>query len=145
MTGSMLAPALSKYPLTATQGRFNLFVEDPKNPSIKKMKYEALLTSREGDYFFFKGYKHIENDKGIDVWLDTTTLFITVYKGKSDQNEIIGKGKLKIEIIDFMKQLTTMKPINSNSGASGIKSVATFGQYFAGNVWDSYVKGNLNT
>lgn len=143
MTGTMVAPALSKFPLMATNGIFNLFVDDPANTSIKKMRYESILSSKEGKQFFFKGFKEINNNKGVDVWLDTTTLFITLFEGKDDTGNIIGKGKLKIEMVDFVKQLTTMKSINEQKGVSGLKSITSFGQYFAGNVWDTYVAGGL--
>lgn len=143
MTGTMVAPKLSAYPLTAYDGKFNLFVPDPSNASAKKMLYEASLMSKEGKPFLFKGYKEIDNNSGVDVWLDTTTLFITIYEGSIDSGKVIGKGKLKIEIGDFIKQLTTMNAINLQKGESGIKSVGAFGSYFAGNVWDTYIKGGL--
>jgi cholesterol oxidase len=139
--GTMLAPAFSKEPLISYAGAFNLFIDDPSDGSRKKMNYESILLSKEGKSYYFKGYKDIKNDKGLDVWLDTTTLFITVYEGESDAGKILGKGKLKIEIKDFVKQLSTMKAINTDKG--GLKAVATFGKFFAGNVWDTYVKGGL--
>ncbi len=139
--GTMMAPALSPEPLIALGGVFNLFVVDPADETRKKMNYESILLSREGKTYYFKGYKDIKNDKGLDVWLDTTTLFITVYEGNSDAGKIHGKGKLKIEIKDFVKQLSTMKAINTDKG--GLRAVATFGKFFAGNVWDTYVKGGL--
>ncbi len=142
MVGTMVAPKLSSQPLTASNGVFNLFITDPSDTSKKKMLYEAVLDSREGKSYFFKGYKEIKNDAGIDVWLDTTTLFITVYEGSTDSGNILGKGKLKIEIVDFIKQLTTMRSINVQKG-SGLKAITSFGKYFAGNVWDTFIKGGL--
>lgn len=141
MIGTMMAPTLSAEPLIAYQGDFNLFIEDPADESRKKMNYESVLAGSDGKHYYFKGYKDIKNDKGLDVWLDTTTLFITVYEGRNDKGKVLGKGKLKIEIKDFVKQLSTMKAINTDKG--GLKAVATFGQFFAGNVWDTYVKGGL--
>lgn len=143
MTGTMDAPKLSAFPLTASSGIFNLFVADPSNPKAKKMLYEAKLLSKEGKSFYFKGYKEIDNSAGIDVWLDTTTLFITVYEGSAEPQNVIGKGKLKIEMADFIKQLTTMKAINVQKDISGVKAISAFGNYFAGNVWDTYIKGGL--
>lgn len=143
MAGTMIAPKLSNFPLMVTQGKFNLFVDDPSDDSNKKMRYESILTSKEGKQFYFKGYKEIKNNAGIDVWLDTTTLFITIFDGKDETGKVMGKGKLKIEMADFVKQLTTMKAINDQEGESGLKSIASFGQFFAGNVWDTYVKGGL--
>ena len=139
MAGTMKAPELSAYPLMAYQGVFNLFVEDGENPAGKKMIYNIHLQSREGKQFYFEGFKDVRNDKGPDMWKDTTTLFITVYEGDSNA-KILGKGKLIIEPKDFAKQITTMKAINTRSKAEKFKAISSFGKFFAGNVFDSYVK-----
>ncbi len=142
MTGTMTAPQLSGKPLTVTYGRFNLFIADPENDQRKKMAYESVLTSAEGNSYYFKGFKEIENDKGFDVWIDTTTLFITIHDGSTKDGKVIGKGKLKIKPTDFMRQLTTMKSLNAH-GSDGMKALTSFGRFFAGNVWDTYLKGGL--
>lgn len=139
MAGSMVAPALSPYPLMAYGGRFNLFVSDKANPDSKKMLYEVHLQSREGKKFHFSGFKDVQNDKGFDVWKDTTTLFITVNEGVSG-GKVLGKGKLIIEPKDFAKQLMTMKSINTHGKWEELKAVSQFGKFFAGNVFDTYVK-----
>ena len=139
MIGTMLAPKLSEHALMAYDSTFNLFVEDEKNPGHKKMLYMAKLKSREGKEYYFEGFKDVFDDKGFDMWKDTTTLFITVYDGNSAASEILGKGKLIIEIKDFTKQLTTMNSINASSKAEGRKAIAEFGKYFAGKVYKTYV------
>ena len=77
------------------------------------------------------------------MWADTTTLFITLYKGDSEEGELLGKGKLRIEMDDFARQLTTMKAVNVPKGTSGIGALTAFGKFFAGNVWDTFVRGGL--
>ncbi|MGQ1785941.1 GMC family oxidoreductase N-terminal domain-containing protein [Saccharicrinis sp. GN24d3] len=143
MLGTMEAPKLSAYPLMAYRGEFNLFVADPSSSEKKKMIYNAILKSKEGKTYYFSGYKEIENNDSVDVWLDTTTLFITIYNGKDNSGKVLGKGKLKIEMADFVKQLTTMRPVNVEKGKSGIGSVSSFGKFFAANIWDTFVKGGL--
>ncbi|NJN27577.1 MAG: GMC family oxidoreductase [Cyclobacteriaceae bacterium] len=143
MIGTMQAPRLSAYPMTACAGRFNLFVSEPGNEARKKMNYETVLKSKEGNTYFFSGFKDMENNPGLDVWADTTTLFITLFEGSSDRGAVLGKGKLKIEIADFARQLTTMQAINIEKGKSGLGALGTFGRFFAGNVWDTFVKGGL--
>lgn len=140
MVGTMLAPKLSAFPMMAHNGVFNLFIDDENDPGHKKMLYEAKLVSEEGKHFYFKGFKDVFNDKGFDVWKDTTTLFITVFEGGNSEGRILGKGKLKIEIADFIKQLTTMSGINAEKGFDNMKSITSFGKYFAGNVFDKYGK-----
>ena len=129
--------------MTVCGGKFNLFIADVSDPSERKMKYEAVLMSKEGKSYFFQGFKAIKNDAGLDVWLDTTTLFITVHEGSDETGKVLGKGKLKIAPGDFVKQLTTMKSVNHEKGVSGMKALTAFGKFFAGNIWDTYVKGGL--
>ncbi len=143
MSGTVTAPKLSASPMTISQGKFNLFISDPTEPKNKKMVYEAQLHSIEGKSWFFHGYKEIKNDKGLDVWMDTTTLFITIYEGRDVTAKVVGKGKMVIEPKDFAKQLTTMKAINLEKGDKGISIIASFGKFFAGNVWDTFVSGGL--
>ncbi|MCC5938181.1 MAG: GMC family oxidoreductase [Lunatimonas sp.] len=138
--GTMLAPALSASPMTALGGGFNLFIENPEAPDRKKMKYTAILKSEEGDTFYFEGFKDIFNDRVVDVWKDTTTLFIDVYKGTNRTGALVGKGKLVIRIADFIQQLRTVKAIHASSKQEGIRAVATFGKFFAGNVFETYAR-----
>ena len=140
MFGTMLAPALSKAPLTAVNGTFNLFIEHSNDPDRKKMLYNSLLLSQEGKKYYFKGFKEVFNDKGFDVWKDTTTLFITLHEGESSSGKVIGKGKLIIEPADFAKQLTTMKALNTSNKIEELKAVGTFGKFFGGNVFETYFK-----
>ena len=72
--------------------------------------------------------------------MDTTTLFINLYEGDSSVNPLVGKGKLIIEIGDFMDQLKTIKAINAPSTIKGLKAVSTFAQFFAGNVYSTYFR-----
>lgn len=140
MMGTMKAPALSEHPLISLQGIFNLFVIDPEDPERKKMHYSTRLVSQEGEKFYFEGYKEVHNDKGLDVWLDTTTLFINLYKGDSNRDPLIGKGKLMIELKDFMIQLKTIRAINSPTKVKGVKAISTFARFFAGNVYSTYFR-----
>jgi cholesterol oxidase len=140
MTGTVVAPALSESPMTVTGGKFNLFTADPGDPSHKKMDYAMEINSIEGKSYFFKGFKDVQNNKGLDMWKDTTTLFITIYNGKSEKDPVMGRGILKIEIADFAKQATTMKAIHASTPADGNKIIMKFGQYFAGNLWNTYFK-----
>ncbi len=140
MTGTMLAPAISGQPLTALQGIFNLFIENSKDPERKKMFYNAILLSQEGKKYYFRGYKDVYNDKGFDVWKDTTTLFITIFEGDTPDGAALGKGKLLIEPSDFARQLTTMKAINARNKKESLRAISTFGKFFAGNVFQTYFR-----
>ena len=140
MIGTVIAPALSAHPLRTSRGKFNLFVASEDEPGRKKMNYEMQLHASEDKYYFFKGFKDIYDDKGVDVWKDTTVLYITVFSGQDENGEIIGKGMLKIEIADFARQLTTMKAVHAKSKTEGLQAVGKFGKLFAGNVWETFFK-----
>ncbi len=140
MIGTMNAPSLSSFPMTALQGEFNLFIENPDDEARKKMAYRIQLRSKEGQDYFFEGFKDIYNDRRLDVWKDTTTLFITVYEGTSKAGKVMGKGKLVIRIADFMRQIKTMKAIHAPNKREGLRAVKTFGKFFAGNVLDTYFR-----
>lgn len=138
ITGTVKCQFLSPEPLTVTGGVFNLFVQDPENKNTKLMKYGMNLTTEAGEDYYFYGFKSAHNDEGFDLWADTTTLFITIYKGKNDQAPVAARGKLKILPLDFMKQMTTMKVINGNGIGESLKFQAEFGKYFAGALFDTY-------
>jgi cholesterol oxidase len=143
MFGSVIAPALSPDPLTVSNGRFNLFVKDPNDPGLKKMKYEMLLYSQEGKTYFFKGFKEIRDDKGFDMWQDTTTLFIDVYEGENESGSLFAKGILEIKPKDFARQMTTMKAVNAKNLKESTAALAKFGKLFSGSLWETYVKPKI--
>ena len=138
MLGTVKAPALSPHPLTATEGRFNLFVRDPDQQNVRQMRYQMKLTSREGQTYFFQGFKSIHDDPGFDLWVDTTTLFITAYAGNSAAGPVVGKGILKIETDDFRRQMTTMKVNNASGTGQELEAQTRFGRFFAGQLWETY-------
>jgi len=137
--GTVYCPALSAHPITATDGVFNLFVKDDKDGKVKLMKYGMQLNTVEGTSYYFFGYKEIKDEKGFDMWSDTTTLFITLFDGLDDKGTVLGKGMLKIAIIDFMKQLRTMKSIYADTTKESISAISKFGKLFAGEVWETYL------
>src|SRR5690606_33399600 len=115
LIGSVHAPALSKFAITANQGDFHLFIKDPNNAATKRMEYSMRLNTQEGKPYFFEGFKEAHNDKKLDLWGDTTTLFITIYEGENNKAPVFGKGILVIKPEDFAKQMTTMKAVNAKN------------------------------
>jgi cholesterol oxidase len=139
MIGTVLAPALSASPLSVSEGRFNLFISDPAHVETKNMKYRMKFTSVEGVDYYMEGFKVIHHDRGFDMWPDTTTLYITVYRGGAPSpDSVLGKGILNIAPADLMKQLTTMTALNATDTEERLETVATFGKYFAGTLWNVY-------
>ncbi len=138
MVGTVTAPALSSDPLTVSQGIFNLLTVAPGNSKARQMIYRARLKAESGKQYFMQGFKEIEDQPGLDLWSDTTTLFITIYDGDSEQNPIFGKGILHIKPLDFVRQMTTIKVENASSTPEKLEAIARFGQFFAGQLFEVY-------
>jgi len=137
--GIVTAPALSPEPLSVTNGTFQLLVKDPDDPRARRMVYKLPLAVSDGRQFYLSGFKRIRNDeRGLDLWADTTVLFITVHDGADENAPVVGRGVLKIQPRDFSKQLRTFKITNAGSVARRLKGAADFGRFFAGALYDTY-------
>jgi len=143
LAGIVKAPALSSKPLTISNGVFNLFVDEKADVPTKLMKYKMKVHSEEGKAYYFYGYKMVRDDKGFDLWTDTSTLYITVHESEEENSPVLGKGILIIEKADFAIQMTTMKALNAKSKAEELKILTDFGKYFSGSLYDIYIKPQL--
>ena len=138
MAGSVIAPALSDKPLTISKGIFNLFVKDEDNHENKKMRYNMQLNTYDGRQYFFYGYKKVEDDKNLDLWSDTTVLYITVFDGGDNSSPVLGKGVLKIIPIDFATQMGTIKALNTKNKLESLMAIKSFSTFFSNNIVDTY-------
>ncbi len=132
MTGIVKAPVLSGETLQVPDGKFYLFVDEKERAMTRRMIYKMPVVAEDGRRYFFEGFKVVHHDKHLDMWPDTSTLYITVYDGEDDQAPVVGKGILKIPPTYFMKQLTTMRAVNAPNEIEGLKALARFGNFFAG-------------
>jgi len=140
IAGTVIAPMLSAEPLTVTRGEFNLFVRDAAEPGTRKMRYRMHMTSEESKTYFFDGFKLVRDDAGVDMWSDTTTLYITIYESDGEGAAVVGKGILKIKPMDFARQMTTMQVKNAANLAQVLEANARFVRYFAGALFDTYAR-----
>ncbi|MCC7297554.1 MAG: GMC family oxidoreductase N-terminal domain-containing protein [Bacteroidia bacterium] len=138
MVGVVNAPMLSAEPIAATEGVFNLFVDNPEVVNSKLMKYSMKLETEEGKSFYFKGFKIIQHHSLLDMWHDSSTLYTTIYEGSDDKGKIFGQGILHIKPSDFITQLGTIKAVNSDSTVDSLKAELEFGKYFAKSLFDEY-------
>jgi cholesterol oxidase len=138
MIGTVKASALSPNPITVTDGVFNLLVNDPNRVDGRKMCYRMKLTTEEDLHYYFVGFKDIHDDAGLDVWSDTTTLYVTVYEGDNDAGHVIARGILIIRPEDFIKQLSTMKALNATTAQQRLEAIARYGKSFAGALFDVF-------
>ncbi|MBI3797519.1 MAG: GMC family oxidoreductase, partial [Deltaproteobacteria bacterium] len=126
IVGSVTAPALSPHPLTVSAGEFNLFDVDPQQAKTRRMCYRMQLVAEDGAHYFFEGFKLIHDDPGFDLWADTTTLYVTVHRGDSAVDPVVGKGILTIATKDFARQLTTIQVTNAANLTDRLKALGRF-------------------
>ncbi|MEP6976513.1 MAG: GMC family oxidoreductase [Thermoleophilia bacterium] len=136
--GTVVAPKLSDHPLVVTDGLFNLFVSDAASPDDRRMRYRMRLSSEEGGRYFFDGFKRIHDDPGMDMWADTTTLYVTIHEGEDGSGAVRGQGILRIKPADFMRQMTTMRVTNAVSARQRVAALGRFSAYFTGSLHDVY-------
>jgi cholesterol oxidase len=137
LTGTVTAPALSPTPMRVEGGRFNLLVRDEEHAGARQMVYTMPLVADDGRRFLFEGFKQIEDDDGLDLWKDTTTLYVTVHEGDGS-GPVAAKGIITIHIADFAKQLTTMKGFGGEGALDRLGALAKFGRMFAGSLNESF-------
>lgn len=135
--GTVVAPALHPRPLLVAGGHFNLFVD--QRDGSRRMKYRMKLLSDGGRCFFFDGYKVIRDDPGLDVWADTTTLYVTVYDGDSEQAPVWGRGLLHILPQDFASQLLTFHVFGARTPWQQMRAQTAFMRLFLGTLFETYV------
>jgi cholesterol oxidase len=136
--GSVSVPALSTEPFSVTKGTFHLLTVDPDEVRTRRMTYKMPMEHPDGRTFFLHGFKRIHDDRGFDVWSDTTTLFVSVHEGEDESGPVVGRGVLRIKTKDFSKQLRTFKITNAGGIARRLKAMAAFGKFFAGALYDTY-------
>lgn len=137
--GAIDCPALSPQPLPVAGGTFNLLTTDPARVNARQMIYKMVGRAADGRSYRLDGFKVIQDDKHLEIWADTTTLYVTVTDVSDAAAErVIGKGILHIMPADFLKQMTTMKVTGAANALEELKALAAFGTFFAGALFDTF-------
>jgi len=136
--GTVNVPALSDKPLMVTEGIFNLFVKMPDDANIQRMRYRMKLHTQDGKSYYFEGIKKIRHASIFSIWGDTTTLYITVYNGENENAPVLGKGIVKIRLMDFLKQIMTLTVPNAAGRFEALKYTAQFGKFFTSKLFENY-------
>jgi cholesterol oxidase len=136
LTGTVHLAALSPDPMTIFDGTFNLFVNVEGQNSHKRMRYRYGIAALDGKQYHFDGFKEVRDDRGLDVYADTTQLYATVRAG-SESGPIVAKGVMKINAQDVVNLVKTMDAVDHH-GQPSVAQRARFGQLFAGDLWDVY-------
>lgn len=121
------------------RGIFNLFV-DCDDSADKRMLYHLWFRDLHGRPLTLDGHKAVQDDPGLDLWHDTTTLFARVLRGhveRGDEADIVASGMLSISIKQFARQLTTFR-VDAPTKLEKAQALARFGRLFTGALWDVY-------
>lgn len=131
LIGSVNARAISEHPLQVLTGTFELLVPNPDTVGTVNMNYTATLVDSHQENYFLQGFKTIRDDRGFDMWRDTTTLYVDLYKGTNTTGPLVGRGVLKIGALDFARQLQSMRVTGTHDVGEIVKAKAKFGRFFA--------------
>lgn len=124
--------------MVANSGVFNLFYPTD-NPKLKLMVYE-LAFEHQGEQFYLAGKKEVRDESVLDLWPGTTTLYTRLHKGTDKTGPVVGAGILSLGVTDLIKLVSTIEVLHASSGTDKVKTIAKFGKFFMGELWDSYVK-----
>src|ERR1700743_622822 len=122
LSGSVTAPVLSATPMRVISGEFHLFVPDESEVETHLMRSRMLLDGPENERFFFDGFKVVHDDGVLNIWHDTTTLYITLFRGEGPDGPVVGKGILHILPKDFAHQLTTIEAVGAPNDLEGLRA-----------------------
>src|SRR5438552_3700866 len=125
-----------------TGASFKMFV-DSNTPGLKYMKYRIPFTNDKGESLTLYGHKTVHDDRSLDLWGDTTTLYTAVYQGDlrapeppADKQPFV-RGIIHIEKLDLLKSIMSFRSPGS-SPAQAEQAMSTFGRFFMGKLWDVY-------
>lgn len=140
MAGHIVCPLLGGE-CTVQSGAFRLFL-DTADRDRKVMCYHVLALTPQGAAFTFVGEKQVQHNAVLDLWQDTTTVNVNIFRGHVDpekiaQAELWATGIIRLNLLDFMRMLRTLRATDSK-GETSIAGLTRFGGFFAGKLWDVY-------
>jgi cholesterol oxidase len=127
-------------------GVFKLLA-DTADLDRKVMYYQLYAATPQQEPITFIGVKQVQHDTLFDLWHDTTTLFVNIYRGhidpdKTAQAPVLATGIIGLDLQDFIKVLGQLRATTPD-GSNSLKALARFGKYFAGKLWDVYAPSYL--
>ena len=137
LIGTVTAPAIPGSPLTVVDGSWNLFTQAGDKVDTRQMVYSMPLAAADGARYYFFGRKLVHDDRGFDLWKDTTTLFVEIRKDGPD-GDLAFTGTLHIDPLDFVRQLGTMTVTGAPTLAVRARTLARFGAFFGGRLFETF-------
>lgn len=128
---------------TVERGMFNLFVDD-RQPGRKWMRYRLWFRDLAGHPLTLVGFKNVYDDRGFDIWSDTSTLYTRILAGHVEPEHdrdarVVAAGIITIWIRDFVRQLTTFRS-RGPTWRGRFHAMIVFGRTFLSQLRDVYVR-----
>ena len=116
---------------------FHLLQARPEHRSFR-MLYRLFVRDAGGAPVTVSGFKVVFDDRGWDVWTDTTSLHTRLLRGHLDKDaedragadEVLGAGIVEITLPVFLRLMAGMK--------GDVGDRLRFGRAFFGTLWDVY-------
>ncbi|MEA2199911.1 MAG: hypothetical protein QOI89_507 [Solirubrobacteraceae bacterium] len=115
-----------------------------------RMRYRLNLRDPSGRELRMRGFKLVENDPGFDSWVDTSTLFVRIYRGSwtdsadgdddelAEQDErLVATGILRISPGAFGRELSTFRG-TEGSPLAQLADVMRYGRCFGQGLAKAY-------
>jgi cholesterol oxidase len=140
LVGSVWAPALSRRPMTISDGYFHFLEVDPDRVETRRMVYRMRLVAETGRAYSVWGFKEVRNSLPWKAWGDLTTLYVAIVsEGPEGQaGPYLKFGILRISGSDFLRQLTTIRARHVHRFAERVDGPVRFISAFAGIVRNTY-------
>jgi hypothetical protein len=126
------------------RGWFHLFV-DTGRLEERHMLYRLHFADGVGHPLTLTGHKAMVTGSGFDMWPHTTTLYTRVLSGHTDAAtdeaaEVVASGILRVQKLDFLRQLTTFRVSGSTPGRN-IAGLLRFNALFLDHLRQMYAVG----
>ncbi len=121
--------------IPASKGVFNLLEPEAGVPHVKLFVYE-LAFAHGGHSYYLSGRKYVREHG--NPFKETTTLYTTLHDGSDNSGPIVGAGVLTLNLADLIRMLGTVRVHNASSKADALAALERFGEFFLGEMWDSY-------
>jgi cholesterol oxidase len=128
ITGTVVAPELSRHRMTVVDGRFTL--HDPSEGNTWHQRYQMDLVADDGRRFAFDGVKKIPKRGPAYLWDHTTTLYTTITEQGGPTRAI---GILHLHMVDLIKLLRSLD-VPGVSPWRRTEYVLEFLEHFAGDL-----------
>jgi hypothetical protein len=129
--------------IPAKQAVFKLFAPTAQS-SLKLMVYELAFAWQGKDYYL-AGRKEVRHDRGPDLWADTTTLRTQLHDGPDATGPVIGSGILQLGVPELIRLSLSLRVNDAASLGESARLLEAFGNFFLGELWDSYSPAWMKT